>query len=376
MKNRILTFLAAAALLIFARANASALGVGDPAPKLQVARWAQGEPVKEFESSKIYIVEFWATWCGPCVRTIPHLNELHEKFKDKGVVVIGQNLGENEDKVNPFIEKMADKMTYRVAIEDNGAMGKNWMSAAGQSGIPCAFVVDKKGKIVWIGHPGIGLTEKLLEDILADRYDPKKGGGGGSGGGGSDAEVKIPEKKKAPAQRPAPYTKNFQTMTLIQRLGASLREQDWEDAETTITALEKLLPENQRAQYTIERFRIFIGRKDFDGAYKFLSQTSDAHLQDAALQNRIAWAIASREGMAQRDLILAEKIADRAVIASNGKDANVLDTLARVQFLNGKQSEAIATQQKAVEIAASDVKAGLRTSLASYQAGKLPEAGN
>src|SRR5688572_14083984 len=110
--------------LSVAGAKAAALNVGDPAPKLAIAKWAQGEPVKEFDSSKVYVVEFWATWCGPCIKSIPHLNELHEKFKDKGLVVIGQNLGENEGKVAPFIEKMGDKMTYRVAIEDAGGMGK------------------------------------------------------------------------------------------------------------------------------------------------------------------------------------------------------------------------------------------------------------
>src|SRR5215471_5656015 len=86
-------------------AAAATLKVGDPAPKLQTGKWVQGEPVKEFAKGKAYIVEFWATWCGPCRISIPHLNEIHNKFKDKGLIVIGQDCWEHNDAlVAPFVE--------------------------------------------------------------------------------------------------------------------------------------------------------------------------------------------------------------------------------------------------------------------------------
>ena len=158
-------------------ATAATLKVGDPAPKLQVGKWVQGEPVKEFEKGKAYIVEFWATWCGPCRASIPHLNETYEKFKDKGLVVIGQNCWEkDESKVAPFVKQMGSKMTYRVALDDksrnpDGAMAKNWMAAAGRRGIPSAFLVDTNGKIAWIGHP-MSLKEEVIEQVLAGSYKP------------------------------------------------------------------------------------------------------------------------------------------------------------------------------------------------------------
>src|SRR5437016_6214034 len=65
---------------------AAKLSVGDPAPKLQVSKWVQGDPVKEFSKDNVYVVEFWATWCGPCRESIPHLNEVYKKYKDKGLV--------------------------------------------------------------------------------------------------------------------------------------------------------------------------------------------------------------------------------------------------------------------------------------------------
>jgi len=97
----------------------STLKVGDPAPKLQTGKWIQGEPVTGIEKGKAYIVEFWATWCGPCRESIPHLNETYGKYKDKGLVVIGQDCWEQNDAlVAPFVTKMGDKMTYRVALDD------------------------------------------------------------------------------------------------------------------------------------------------------------------------------------------------------------------------------------------------------------------
>ena len=153
------------------------LKVGDPAPKLQAGKWIQGEPVKEFARDKVYIVEFWATWCGPCRVSIPHLNELHEQFKDKGLVVIGQNVWErNEAEVPKFVKSMGDKMTYRVALDDKsgggkGRMAETWMDAADRRGIPSAFVVNKAGRIAWIGHP-MQLKPAKLEKILAGERLP------------------------------------------------------------------------------------------------------------------------------------------------------------------------------------------------------------
>src|SRR5262249_31400996 len=65
------------------------LKVGDPAPVLSASKWLQGEPMKAFQPGKVYVVEFWATWCGPCLLFMPHLAELQAQYKDKGVTCIG-----------------------------------------------------------------------------------------------------------------------------------------------------------------------------------------------------------------------------------------------------------------------------------------------
>jgi thiol-disulfide isomerase/thioredoxin len=338
-------------------AKEAALMVGDNAPKLQVGKWIQGEPVKEFERDKAYIVEFWATWCGPCRVSIPHLNETHAKFKDKGLVVIGQDAWERDESlVAPFVKHMGEKMTYRVALDDKegsekGKMAETWMEAAGQNGIPSAFVVDKQGKIAWIGHP-MSLKESVLEQVLDGKFDLKQ----------------------AAAQYATQKKNEEQINRLYRQLNGSLQKKQWDEAESAITELEKLMPAEERDGMTFPRFQVLLGRKDYQAAYKLASQWSDSHQDNAMMQNQLAWDIATKDGLEQRDLKLAEKIATRANDAAKGKDPGILDTLARVLFMNGNKEKAIALQQQALDLADAGSKDQFKGTLQSYQEGKLPSA--
>jgi thiol-disulfide isomerase/thioredoxin len=139
--------------------------VGEIAPRLQPSGWVQGDPVKQLEPGKAYLVEFWATWCGPCRESIPHVDELHKKYKNKGLIVIGTDVGEDQQRVKEFIEKMADKMTYRVALDETNAMVTAWFAGADENPIPFAFLVDPQGKIAWKGFP-LELDEKTIEKVL------------------------------------------------------------------------------------------------------------------------------------------------------------------------------------------------------------------
>jgi len=137
------------------------LGIGDQAPQLEVHKWLKGTPVKGFEKGKVYVVECWATWCGPCIMAMPHLSELAQKYRNK-VTIIGVSVWESNSKPVPdavalqsFVDKKGKDMDYTVAM-DNPATNKfadAWLKAAGLKGIPATFVIDRNGTIAWMGHP-------------------------------------------------------------------------------------------------------------------------------------------------------------------------------------------------------------------------------
>ena len=333
------------------------LKVGDPAPKLQTGKWVQGDRVKEFQPGKSYLVEFWATWCGPCRVSIPHLNEIHNKYKDKGLVVIGQDCWETDESlVEPFVKTMGDKMTYRVALDDKeghekGKMAETWMTAAALDGIPSAFLVDPKGLVAWIGHP-MQLKEKVIEDVLAGKWDVQK----------AAADYVKQQKNQA------------QLRVLWGDLNGAMQKKNWDAASAKLDEAEKLLPEDQRDGLGLMRFNVLIGRKDYAAAYKLAGQLSDDHKDDALLQNQLAWQIATDETIEQRDLALAETFAVRANEAARSENAGVLDTLARVLFMRDKKDQAIDLQEKAVKLADGDLKTNLQRSLDSYRKGELPKS--
>ena len=78
--------------------------------------WVQGEGPTAFEPGKVYVFECWATWCGPCVALIPHVNELHKKYYDKGLRVHGMNCWEEGREITvDYVKAKGEGMSYPVA---------------------------------------------------------------------------------------------------------------------------------------------------------------------------------------------------------------------------------------------------------------------
>lgn len=143
------------ALVDPASASSSKSNVGTVLTKIDV-KYIKNKP--EQTIGKPMIVEFWATWCPPCRASIPHLNELYKKYRDKGLVVVGIT-NENDNLVEKFMKQVP--MEYSVAQDK----GDDWGKQFGIQGIPHALLVDKTGKIVWEGHP-MELKENEIDKVL------------------------------------------------------------------------------------------------------------------------------------------------------------------------------------------------------------------
>ncbi|MEM9367023.1 MAG: TlpA disulfide reductase family protein [Planctomycetota bacterium] len=158
------------------------LTIGSAAPALDIEHYLSDgegffEPVTDFEEGKVYVVEFWATWCGPCRSSMPHLAELQQKYRGQAVQLISVT-DEDLETVEPFLEtdspveeKTFGELTsaYTLAADPDGSVSRDYMEAAGQAGIPASFLVGKTGEIEWIGHPME--LDGPLEQVLTDTWD-------------------------------------------------------------------------------------------------------------------------------------------------------------------------------------------------------------
>jgi thiol-disulfide isomerase/thioredoxin len=138
------------------QAGTPLLNLGDPVPPLRVKEWIKGTPVQNFEKDKVYVVEFWATWCRPCMASLPRLSALGRKYKHKVTIVaidVYEQKNTSIEKVKTVVNNMSHKMDFPVAAEDSNFMAHDWLKASDEQSIPIAFVVNEQGKVAWIGHP-------------------------------------------------------------------------------------------------------------------------------------------------------------------------------------------------------------------------------
>jgi thiol-disulfide isomerase/thioredoxin len=147
--------------------------VGNPAPPLTVGKWVKGPPVANFTKGKIYVLDIWATWCGPCIGGIPHLTELQKRYASAGVVIIGltgaDDYGSSLDKVEALVREKGPDIGYRIAWDKNHETYARWMKIETGAGWPWCFVVDREGRIAFIGHPET--LDEPLAAIVNGTYD-------------------------------------------------------------------------------------------------------------------------------------------------------------------------------------------------------------
>ena len=150
---------------------AMASQLGDPAPALDVAEWIKGEPVDlaAGKGKNIYVVAFWTTSSSHAKAAIPELTEMQKKYADKNVVILAIS-PEDKAPVEAAVKEMGDKVGIPIAIDNNRAMLQAYLGGFAVQSVPYAFVVDKKGAIVWHGHPMLAMT-KAIDALIEGTYD-------------------------------------------------------------------------------------------------------------------------------------------------------------------------------------------------------------
>jgi thiol-disulfide isomerase/thioredoxin len=323
---------------------AKKLTIGDPAPPIDIAHWVIGDKVDRLRMGEVYVIEFWATWCGPCRMSMPHLSSLKDEHGDN-VTIIGVS-DEPLDTVESFLARADDtgttwreKIHYILTTDPDESVWNDYFRAAGQRGIPCAFIVGRSGRIEWIGHP-MRIDEPLTA-VIDGSWD-----------------------RRAFARE---WSQAQEVSRLQMEFAAAERAGEWEKAEALLEKMLEKAPDSPTLRY--ERFELLVGGLNRpDEGYRLGRAIVEEDWDDPATLNMIAWFVVDDQRVKVRDLAFAMKAAQRACELTNDSDPAILDTMARIYYEMGDLENAIAWQRKAAQQAGDDrMGEGIRETLARYE---------
>jgi thiol-disulfide isomerase/thioredoxin len=336
--------------------------VGDPAPPLEVTWYRPGDKEPRLPGQP-YVVEFWSTWCGPCIANMPRLSELQEKYKGK-LTIIGVSVWEpRPHEVWPFVQKQGDRMAYAVAADsvppappdvDNpsdwakqhGKASLAWLCASGWNwdGIPVSFIVDARDRIAWVGHPRE--MEEPLAAIVEGRWDL------------------------------AAFQKAYATERVVSAKAREIysrrrKAQQAHDHDTFLKCTDELLALGPHcALYSGSKFRyLLLDMKEPERAYTYARQAiaagGAAHNNFDALNQIAATIVQDLPKPDALDLALA---ASTRAAELGAKDIYTLTTLAEIHAARGEFEKAAEVQRRAIAAAARGQRPELEAVLRDYEA--------
>jgi thiol-disulfide isomerase/thioredoxin len=306
---------------------AASLKVGDLAPLLKASKWLQGKEVRKFEPGKVYVVVFWAPWCGACIRQTPHLAELQARYKAQGVTIIGftsrdiRGVPDNtEKKVAAFVKKRCRSLQYAFAYADDCTTTAAWLK--GQEGF-CTFVIDKGGRLAFIGWPMY--LDLVLPKVL----------------GGASAKSVSDEMAKVDANYRALWT------TLDRDPEAFLRA--LKEFEARYPPLADFLPAvGPKLNLLLKQSKAGAGKEYAEALVaKAIKQKNEVVLQLAYLQ-------LSGQKESKALLSLAVRAAEALAGIAGGEDATSLLRLADANLASGDSTKAKEYARRAIVAAAGE----------------------
>lgn len=319
--------------------NTVTLKIGDQAPAIKYSKWIKGEPLTALDPSQLYVLEFWATWCGPCKMAMPHLTKLQQKYKEKAVFIgvgVWEKVPENKPYesslayVEKFVKGNDANMGYAVIADNNEQfMGNNWLKAAGENGIPSTFIV-KNNQVIWIGHPNA--LDSLLPKVLDGSYDMKA--------------FAAKHSKSAEAAK-----KQMAAMhELFSPVNTAIKEKDYKKAYALMDELVAKQP-NYKTMMDLMKFRVMLDDNEKD-AVEFAKRIQREGKSPAAL---LLGEVYNKEGLSKSTYLWVAKNYEDAKLPSNPVVSNALAaTYARA----GDYKLAVMYQEKAVEEAKAALKKG------------------
>ena len=323
-----------------------ALSIGSKAPIPEISDFVRGEKPTFFEPGKVYVIEFWATWCPPCRQSMPHLTKLAEDMKSKGVVIVGVS-DEKVETVRTFLEKdeWKQKARYTLATDPDRSTHKAYMEASGQGGIPTAFIV-KEGVVQWIGHPME--MDAPLAKIVDGTWDPKTAK--------QTFEDSVAEEMKAMGRQ------NDMTKAIDSK--------DWDKAVALIDAEIAASTGEEAMQSKVQKAQILLVAGRSEAAYALCAELVK---EDPALRNFVATSVLHLPDVADRRVDLAITWLTDVTSAAGPANPQVLAELAYAWSLKGDFTKAADFMRRAIDTAkslgptAADYVADLTAQLKGYE---------
>lgn len=321
------------------------LMIGDKAPQLKYGSWVKGTPIKEYKKGHLYLFEFWATWCGPCILSMPHLSAFVKEHA-KDLTVIAVNIWEDKSgkmpyaallpKVTKFVKGMGNKMAFNVTTDTKDEhMGNKWMKAAGQGGIPTTIMV-KDGVIQWIGHP-IKL-DSIVNVVLHGNYNVAEA-----------RKAAVEEASKGPSKDMMIYT------AAMKEVETAITNKEYAKAVAILDSAVKNISPVMASPLNFTKFTTLFDASGEEAAMKFVKEWQQD--PNAGYRGSIGAVLANKPGLSKDSYLYGINILKG--LADNPQPASLMYKFIAGAYVNmGDYKGAVEAQEIAIAKAKEYLKNG------------------